>query len=76
MVGIATDKTFALPNLQKTIEEFEIPWTIYLDENSKQSDKWTIKVFPTNFLLDENGKIIKKNISQKELEVLLTQNLN
>ena len=24
MVGIATDKTFALPNLQKTIEEFEI----------------------------------------------------
>lgn len=76
IIGIATDQNKYKSNLENTIQKFKIPWSNYWDENGKQSSEWTITSFPTNFLLDENGNILAKNISEKELSELLNKNLN
>ncbi len=73
IVGIATDKSKFKKNLESTIEKFKIPWNNYWDENGKQSSEWTITSFPTNYLLDEKGNIIAKNISEMELSNLLNE---
>ncbi len=75
IVGIATDRSQDINHLQKIIEENHLNWKIYLDENSKQSFEWTITAVPMKYLLDENGKIISKNISLENLEKLLSENL-
>ena len=46
-----------------------------LDENGNISKKYSINKFPTNFLLDSEGKIIKRDIPQEELEKFLEENL-
>jgi len=76
IIGIATDQNKYKSNLENTIQKFKIPWNNYWDQNGTQSSKWTITSFPTNFLLDENGSILVKNISEKELSELLNKNLN
>ncbi|RZJ47744.1 MAG: TlpA family protein disulfide reductase, partial [Chryseobacterium sp.] len=76
IVGVSTDQTQYKNNLISTIQKFKIPWNNYWDENGKQSSDWTITSFPTNYLLDEEGKILVKNISEKELTILLKEKLN
>lgn len=76
IVGVSTDQTQYKNNLTSTIQKFKIPWNNYWDENGKQSSDWTITSFPTNYLLDEEGKILVKNISEKELTILLKEKLN
>ena len=75
IVGIATDNQKFLGHLKSTISEHSLPWKIYWDENSKQANEWTISSFPTKFLLDENGKILQRNISLEDLEKLLQEKL-
>jgi hypothetical protein len=41
--------------------------------NGIQASKESINYFPTNFLLDHQGKIIRKNIALEELERILEQ---
>lgn len=38
--------------------------------------KYSVASLPTVFLLDKSGKVIAQNISEKELEAILEQNLN
>ncbi|WP_295212294.1 TlpA disulfide reductase family protein [uncultured Chryseobacterium sp.] len=75
IIGIATDQGKYKSSLLKIIGKFNIPWTNYWDVDGKQASEWTITSFPTNYLLDENGKIIAKNIPEKELSVLLEKKL-
>lgn len=75
MIGIATDQPKYKNNLLETIQKLKIPWTNYWDESGKQSSEWTVNSFPTNYLLDENGNILFKNISEKELSELLNDKL-
>lgn len=75
IIGIATDREKFKANLESTITKFKIPWNNYWDKNGKQSSDWTITSFPTNYLLDENGKIMAKNISEKQLSELLKEKL-
>ena len=51
--------------------EKKLNWTSLLDENGVNANKLGIYVFPTNFLLDQNGIIIRKNISLIELDLFL-----
>lgn len=75
IVGIATDQKQYKNNLESTIQKFKIPWNNYWDEDGKQSSDWTITSFPTNYLLDKDGNIVAKNISEKELSSLLSSKL-
>ena len=51
----------------------KLNWDQYLDLNGVQACKESINYFPTNFLLDQEGKIIRKNIALEELERILEQ---
>lgn len=76
IIGISTDKTENIVNYwQKRIIEKEIPWKNYLDKNGTIATKEKIFSFPTNFLLNEKGIVIKKNINPEELEKFLSENL-
>lgn len=75
IISISTDKTKFIENWKKRIDEYEIPWKNYLDENATESDKEKIFSFPTNFLINQNGKVLKKNIELEDLEKLLEENL-
>lgn len=76
IVGVSTDRTQDINHWKATIEKYELDWIQYLDENGEESRKFNINKFPSNFLLDSNGKIIKKDISPEELELFLKQTLN
>lgn len=72
IIGISTDKTENVePYWQKRIIEKKIPWKNYLDENAVFASKEKIISFPTNYLLNSKGEVIRKNIKPEELEKLL-----
>lgn len=71
IVSIGTDQTKYVKNLQKVISERGLTWKNFYDENGKQSTQWGVSSFPTKYLLDEHGVILKKNPSLEEVEELL-----
>jgi len=60
---------------KKRVSDNQLKWKSFLDENAFESDKEKIRSFPTNFLVDANGVVIKKNISLLDLEEFLNKNL-
>jgi len=74
IISISVDKTNDVDNWQKAIKEKELPWPQFLDLNGTNATRLSIEAFPTNYLIDENGIIIRKNISPEELEKLLAYN--
>lgn len=75
IVGISTDVTQAKDNWGKVIRDKQLDWQNLLDENGVESTKYDINKFPTTFLLDSDGIIIKKDLSPEELEIFLEGNL-
>lgn len=76
IIGISTDKTSNIDNWNKTIDKHEIDWINLLDENGVESIKLSVNKFPTNFLLNRQRIILKKDISLDELEKLLIEYSN
>lgn len=75
IVSISTDKTKDVTIWQRRIKEYGLIWPQYLDENAVNANKLSVNVFPTTFLLDENGTMIKRNIPPAELEKFLNDKL-
>lgn len=75
LIGVSTDRTNYIQNWKKIIKENTLPWPQYLDENAAVADALSILSFPSNFLVDEKGVIIQKNISPEYLEVFLGTNI-
>lgn len=76
VIGISVDKTENVITFwQKIITEKGIPWKNYLDENGTIATEEKIISFPSNFLLNEKGEIIKKNLTLEELEKILDEKL-
>jgi alkyl hydroperoxide reductase subunit AhpC len=75
IVSVSTDKSQKLNDWIKIIETKQLTWINYIDINAEYAHLFNINSFPTNFLIDSNGKIIVKNISPKELEIFLKENL-
>jgi thiol-disulfide isomerase/thioredoxin len=75
IIGISTDKTADKNDWKKAIKEDKLAWPQYWDVNGIESSKVYVVVFPTNFLLDNNGVIIKKDVSPVELADFLRDNL-
>jgi peroxiredoxin len=60
----------------KGINRDELPWIQVADLGSAQPElikKYAINELPTTFLLDQNGKIIAKDINADELETKLNE---
>lgn len=71
IIGISIDITTNINAWKNITKEKGLDWIQYLDENGKLSKKLNINSFPTNFLLNEKGEIIQKNITPEELEKFL-----
>lgn len=71
IIGISNDRTKDRQKWQKIIADKDLDWKQYLDENGTKTKIYNINKFPTTFLLDSNGVIIKKDISPEELEEFL-----
>ena len=67
MMGISVDTKANKNAWFEAINKYQLPWKQYLDMDGKEANKLNINSYPTNFLLDNKGKIIKKNISPSEL---------
>jgi thiol-disulfide isomerase/thioredoxin len=76
IVGVSVDIKKHTGDWQKVIQKLELNWLQYLDTNGKETDKLFIRKFPTNFLMNSNGEIIKTDISPENLETFLQKNLN
>lgn len=76
IIGISVDNTRYIGKWQEIMEDRELEWPQFLDENGIIAKKEKIKSYPTNFLLNEKGEVIRKNIPLKELEILLEQKLD
>ncbi len=75
IIGISTDSKKNVSNWEEVILKFNLSWIQYLDTGGVEAKKLYIMSFPTNFLLDRNGTIIKKDISPEALEIFLKANL-
>lgn len=69
IIGISVDSDQQL--WSKTIANRRIPWTHYLDLGGVVTGELSIFSFPTNFLLDSKGNIVKKDIGMDALKELL-----
>lgn len=75
IISISTDKKENKLDWLNAIEKYQLPWIQYWDIDQIEAAKLSINAFPTNFLLDNKGKIIAKNIEPTELKEFLQKNL-
>jgi len=73
IVGISIDKATERKNWEEMIVNDQLIWQQYWDIDGKDANRLSIYAFPTNFLIDNTGKIIAKNISLGELEEVLSK---
>ncbi len=71
IVGISVDDKMYGDRWKKTIVEQKLNWPQLWDVDRQKAIKLSIDYFPTNYLLDEKGNIVRKNIKPEELEKLL-----
>jgi len=71
IIGISTDVSSKIMDWQQAVQKHNLPWSNQLDENGILASAMGVNKFPTNFLLDENGKILEKDILVQDLETLL-----
>lgn len=74
IIAISVDEKEA--DWQRIIQKLDLNWLQYLDSKSIISRELKIRGFPANYLLDNDGKIVKVNISPEDLESFLHENLN
>lgn len=73
IISISTDRPQDVDNWKIIIKN--LGWKQLLDENGKESITLNINKFPTNFLLDSDGKIVLKDINPEELQNFLEKNI-
>ncbi len=75
IISISTDKTENIEKWKERINKYQINWKNYLDENGTFAFDNKIRGFPTVYLLDKKGIVIKKNIALADLDKFLLENL-
>lgn len=72
--GVSGDRDHA--EWLKAIEEDGLVWTQVIDENDTidvSSDLYAVKFIPHTVLLDKEGKIVGRNLSEEELKEKITE---
>jgi len=76
VVQISIDKQAEVALWKKTIQKHELPWSQYLDESGKfASGVLAIDAYPSNFLLDQQGRIVRRDVRMEELTKFLVDNV-
>lgn len=76
IIGVSIDSEKEIPAWRSVINNDKLNWTQLLDVGGSNASKYAISSFPTNFLLNSDGIIIKKNIQPEELQSFLEETLN
>lgn len=76
LIAVSTDKEKFLEDWKGVIAKHGLPWKQFLDLNGVESKKLNVKIYPTNFLINQSGTIIANDISPIELKYLLREKLN
>ena len=71
IIGISCDKDEAA--WLKAVEEDALPWTHVRDIDHTASNDYQVIYIPSNFLFDQNGVIIAKNLRGADLEAKLAE---
>ncbi len=76
IVSISTDKSEEdVLKWKGLIKEKGFNWVHYLDLGGPETRRMKISSFPTTYLVDTHGNIIKKNINSEDLEKFLSESL-
>jgi peroxiredoxin len=75
LIGVSTDSKDQIQNWKTVISQNVLPWPQYLDENGIVAKELSIISWPSNFLIDEKGIIIQRDISPEALELFLNANI-
>jgi peroxiredoxin len=75
IIGISVDPKGKGKDWQRIISEHKLVWRHYWDKDGVEASRLSIRAFPKNLLLDENGKIIKEDMKEEELSEFLSKNL-
>jgi len=75
VINISIDKRANRKDWLDAITKHQLNWKQYWDIDGKEAGRFLVDIYPTNFLLNSKGEIIKKNILPEELELFLTNNL-
>lgn len=76
MLGVSVDPRSDKGDLDKAIIKHGLIWEQVWDVRGSESSRLAITSFPSNFLLDEKGYIIQKNIKPLELKKFLERKLS
>jgi thiol-disulfide isomerase/thioredoxin len=68
IIGISVDDKPLIDDWKNVIRNYQLPWIQYLDLKGVEAKKLSVAIYPTNFLIDQQGKIISKKINLKDLE--------
>jgi thiol-disulfide isomerase/thioredoxin len=71
VVAISVDGRKHLNDWKQIMVKYNLPWQQYLDVDGKFANRLGIESYPTNFLLDEKGEIVRRDISMDELRKML-----
>jgi thiol-disulfide isomerase/thioredoxin len=75
IIAISTDSKDNIKDYKELLKTNMYQWKQVLDTAGVISKSISIHAYPTNFLLDEKGKIIAKDLSPEELEKFLAKKL-
>jgi len=76
IAGVSVDGKKFIQDWKRVIQEYQLPWTQYLDLGGYQAYNLLIKAVPEMFLLDSRGKILKRDPDLKSLALFLKQNIH
>jgi peroxiredoxin len=71
IVSISTDTKKDTGDWKNVISKYSLPWQQLLDMDGKNAARLNIHIFPSNFVLDEKGTILYKNVSMDRLKQIL-----
>ncbi|MFC5282405.1 redoxin domain-containing protein [Pedobacter alpinus] len=71
IVGISTDKLKNKQSWLNMIAKQNLKWPQFLDDSGVESAKLGIRAFPSNILLDKQGKVVAVNLLPSELDEFL-----
>ena len=76
IIGISIDRKSDFNLWLNTIKKYNLNWAQFNDEDGKIANYFNITAFPTNFLLNNKGIIIAKNISIIKLKEFLKEKID
>jgi thiol-disulfide isomerase/thioredoxin len=66
IIGVSSDRHSYF--WQKALQQDSLPWTQVIDSTKQILKKYEVQKIPTMFLIDQNGKIVGRNLWGEELQ--------